>query len=231
MESEEQCFDHILQTLLKNDDILSCFVEWKETPEYLELLAPLGISMLHFTELLDTLQKKEYIVYRTVEQLYPNSPPDFYKQHAFHPCIIRLTIQGKFFIKNGGYGNKNIPKKLLDIWDGTKGQYQKAINDLIIVNPSIGEPFVIEKDGSLKWTYFNSSKGNGWLKYLQAFAYLCLEKKLIKEDYRNLSAPKWREILRNTFGLHAFDTKPFQSLRSQEPLPKYKKAFSFLYNL
>ncbi len=115
------------------------------------------------------------------------------------------------------------PNLLIDIWEaniaGTKDEYHKIIEFLKLHCCEIGKPLLTEISGKLHWY-----GGKGAIQYLKGFIWTCLNKKWIIDKY---SAPKYKEILKNTFDVK-FSQTPFKQLYANPPKEMYLMPFKDL---
>lgn len=81
MKTLNECLDHVLKTLVDNNDViyLMCIEEggnsYNITKEYNELYEPLGLSDAQFVELLQILEEKGYLNYEVLKaSVTPASP-------------------------------------------------------------------------------------------------------------------------------------------------------------
>ncbi len=116
-------------------------------------------------------------------------------------------------------GQDSQTRTLLDIWKGTKEEYENAIKFLKKEYIGIDSPFVSIIQDKLQW---NKVPQKGWVQYLSAFIHMCLAEKCIADIH---SAPEYVKILSNTFNIDSFDSKPFKTISTSPPKDKYLKPF------
>lgn len=96
------------------------------------------------------------------------------------------------------------PQNLKEAWTKDEAHYNKVMEFLKEVSPTIGCSFINDK---LQWQKFPHS-----IKYLAAFTWMCIDKEHIENKY---SAPDYQRIYHSTFGI-TFNPKPFKSIITKD---------------
>lgn len=100
--------------------------------------------------------------------------------------------------------NVSHTKSLKEIWTKDEEHYNKVMEFLKEVSPTVGCSFINDK---YQWQKFKNS-----IKYLAAFTKMCILKEYIQSNY---SAPEYQRIYNKTFAIE-FNPKPFQSIVTKD---------------
>lgn len=112
MKTLNECLDLILQTLVENDGSISVYIDKERTKVFSDLFLSVDLSMKEFMESLDILKEKGYLSYFDVQKIYTDNSEnyEFLQNHALHPCIIFISVKGKFFRLQGGFQGEETTK-------------------------------------------------------------------------------------------------------------------------
>jgi hypothetical protein len=111
---------------------------------------------------------------------------------------------------------------LRTLWRKDESHYNRVIEYLKEINPTIGQPFIKDENSVIKWSV---SKTPG--QYMLAFIAACIDYRFIDAGY---SVEVWTSIIKNTFG-YSLRRETANKINSLDAKSDYLDAFSNLESI